>query len=71
MLCFGASHNGRNFLPFVEYAHYNIVHFFTGKALFEIVEGGRKVPPIIQTKDKIFEADKFVESLDEAYKKVK
>ncbi|MCO5568443.1 hypothetical protein L7F22_022142 [Adiantum nelumboides] len=30
-----------------------------GKAPFEIVEGGKKVPPILQTKDKIFGADKL------------
>ena len=55
----------------VEYASNNIVHFSTSKAPFEIVEGGLKVPPILQTKDKIFEAGRFVESLDEAYNKVK
>lgn len=35
------------------------------------MEGGKKVQPILHTKDKIFEADKFVQSWDEAYKKVK
>ncbi|MCO5559675.1 hypothetical protein L7F22_013276 [Adiantum nelumboides] len=38
---------------------------------FEIVEGGKKVPPILQTKDKIFEADKYVQNTDEAYRKIK
>ncbi|MCO5573550.1 hypothetical protein L7F22_027321 [Adiantum nelumboides] len=42
-----------------------------GKAPFEIVEGGKKVPPILQTKDKIFEADKYVQNTDEAYRKIK
>ncbi|MCO5561070.1 hypothetical protein L7F22_014691 [Adiantum nelumboides] len=37
-----------------------------GKAPFEIVEGGKKVPPILQTKDKIFEADKYVQNTKEA-----
>ncbi|MCO5587001.1 hypothetical protein L7F22_040946 [Adiantum nelumboides] len=43
----------------------------TGKAPFEIVEGGKKVPPILQTKDKIFEVDKYVQKRDEAYEKIK
>ncbi|MCO5598916.1 hypothetical protein L7F22_053015 [Adiantum nelumboides] len=41
------------------------------KAPFEIVEGGKKVPPILHTKDKIFKADKYVQNTDEAYKKIK
>ncbi|MCO5567950.1 hypothetical protein L7F22_021646 [Adiantum nelumboides] len=41
------------------------------KVPFEIVEGGKKVPPILQTKDKIFEADKYVQNTDEAYRKIK
>ncbi|MCO5574780.1 hypothetical protein L7F22_028572 [Adiantum nelumboides] len=36
-----------------------------------MVEGGKKVPPILQTKDKIFEADKYVQNTDEAYRKIK
>ncbi|MCO5607382.1 hypothetical protein L7F22_061578 [Adiantum nelumboides] len=48
-----------HYLPLVEYAYNNTVHASTGKAPFEIVEGGKKVPPILQTKDKIFEADKL------------
>ncbi|MCO5583898.1 hypothetical protein L7F22_037815 [Adiantum nelumboides] len=47
------------------------VHSSTGKAPFEIVEGGKKVPPILHTEDKIFEADKYVQDMDEMYKKVK
>ncbi|MCO5582794.1 hypothetical protein L7F22_036693 [Adiantum nelumboides] len=43
----------------------------TLQAPFEIVEGGKKVPPILQTKDKIFEAEKYVQDMDEAYKKIK
>ncbi|MCO5589145.1 hypothetical protein L7F22_043111 [Adiantum nelumboides] len=35
------------------------------------IEGGKKVPPILHTKDKIFEADKYVQDMDEMYKKVK
>ncbi|MCO5592409.1 hypothetical protein L7F22_046412 [Adiantum nelumboides] len=34
-------------------------------------EGGKKVPPILQTKEKIFEADKYVQNTDEAYRKIK
>ena len=39
-------------MPLVEYAYNNAVHSFTGKAPFEIVEGEKKVSPILQTKDK-------------------
>ncbi|MCO5560096.1 hypothetical protein L7F22_013703 [Adiantum nelumboides] len=60
-----------HYLPLVEYAYNNNVHTSTDKAPFEIVEGGKKVPPILQTKDKIFEADKYVQSTDEAYRKIK
>ncbi|MCO5560446.1 hypothetical protein L7F22_014061 [Adiantum nelumboides] len=55
----------------LQYAYNNTVHSSTGKAPFEIVEGGKKVPPILHTKDKIFEADKYVQDMDEMYKKVK
>ncbi|MCO5571578.1 hypothetical protein L7F22_025322 [Adiantum nelumboides] len=60
-----------HYLPLVEYAYNNTMHTSTGKAPFEIVEGGKKVPPILQTKDKIFEADKYVQNMDEAYRKKK
>ncbi|MCO5568409.1 hypothetical protein L7F22_022108 [Adiantum nelumboides] len=40
-------------------------------APFEIVEGGKKVLPMLQTKDKIFEADKYVQNVDEAFRKIK
>ena len=43
----------------------------TGKAPFEIVEGGKKVPPILHTKDKILKADKYVEDMQESYASVK
>ena len=71
MLCSKHQTQWEKFLPLVEYAYNNTIYSSTDKAPFEIVEGGCKVPPILQTKDKIFEADNFVESLDEAYKKVK
>ncbi|MCO5595720.1 hypothetical protein L7F22_049766 [Adiantum nelumboides] len=61
----------KEYLPFVEYAYNNTLHTSTGKAPFEIVEGGKKVPPILQTKDKIFDADKYVQNTDEGYKKIK
>ncbi|MCO5600239.1 hypothetical protein L7F22_054349 [Adiantum nelumboides] len=60
-----------HYLLLVEYAYNNTVHTSTGKAPFEIVEGGKKVPSILQTKDKIFEADKYVQNTDEAYRKIK
>ena len=63
--------NGRKHLPPVEFAYNNTVHTSTGKAPFEIVEGGKKVPPILLTKDKTFEADKFVGDMKTAYEKVK
>ncbi|MCO5564331.1 hypothetical protein L7F22_017991 [Adiantum nelumboides] len=63
--------NWEHYLPLVENAHNNTVHTSTGKAPFEIVEGGKKVPPILQIKDKIFKADKYVQNTDEAYRKIK
>ncbi|MCO5549460.1 hypothetical protein L7F22_002931 [Adiantum nelumboides] len=71
--CYVSEHKGKweQYLPLVEYAFNNIVHSSTSKAPFEIVEGGKKVPPILHTKDKIFEADKYVQDMDEMYKKVK
>ncbi|MCO5605036.1 hypothetical protein L7F22_059213 [Adiantum nelumboides] len=71
--CYVSEHKGKweQYLPLVEYAYNNTVHSSTGKAPFEIVEGGKKVPPILHTKDKIFEADKYVQDMDEMYKKVK
>ncbi|MCO5555027.1 hypothetical protein L7F22_008566 [Adiantum nelumboides] len=71
--CYVSEHKAtwEHYLPLVEYAYNNTVHTSTGKAPFEIVEGGKKVPPILHTKDKIFEADKYVQNTDEAYKKIK
>ncbi|MCO5571653.1 hypothetical protein L7F22_025400 [Adiantum nelumboides] len=71
--CYVSEHKvaWEQYLPLVEYAYNNTVHSSTGKAPFEIVEGGKKVPPILHTKDKIFEADRYVEGWQEAYKKVK
>ncbi|MCO5567431.1 hypothetical protein L7F22_021122 [Adiantum nelumboides] len=70
--CYVSEHKGKweQYLPLVEYAYNNTVHSSTGKASFEIVEGGKKVPPILRTKDKIFEADKYVQDMDEMDKKV-
>ncbi|MCO5550084.1 hypothetical protein L7F22_003563 [Adiantum nelumboides] len=71
--CYVSEHKAtwEHYLPLVEYAYNNIVHTSIGKAPFEIVEGGKKVPPILLTKDKIFEADKYVQNTDEAYRKIK
>ncbi|MCO5566505.1 hypothetical protein L7F22_020182 [Adiantum nelumboides] len=71
--CYVSEHKAtwEHYLPLVEYAYNNTVHTSTGKAPFEIVEGGKKVPPILQTKDKLFEADKYVQNTDEAYRKIK
>ncbi|MCO5575315.1 hypothetical protein L7F22_029115 [Adiantum nelumboides] len=71
--CYVSEHKAawENYLPLVEYAYNNTMHTSTRKAPFEIVEGSKKVPPILQTKDKIFEADKYVQNTDEAYKKIK
>ena len=54
--CYVSEHKTwwEKFLPLVEYAYNNTVHSSTGKAPFEIVEGGKKVPPILHTKEKIF-----------------
>ncbi|MCO5563415.1 hypothetical protein L7F22_017057 [Adiantum nelumboides] len=71
--CYVSEHKAtwEHYLPLVEYAYNNTVHTSTGKAPFEIMEGGKKVPPILQTENKIFEADKYVQNTDEAYKKIK
>ncbi|MCO5596252.1 hypothetical protein L7F22_050312 [Adiantum nelumboides] len=71
--CYVSEHKAtwEHYLPLVEYAYNNIVHISTGKVPFEIVEGGKKVLPFLQTKDKIFEADKYVQNTDEAYRKIK
>ncbi|MCO5612024.1 hypothetical protein L7F22_066286 [Adiantum nelumboides] len=57
--CYVSKHKAKweQYFPLVEYAYNNIVHSSNGKAPFEIVEDGKKVPPILHTKDKIFEAD--------------
>ncbi|MCO5583501.1 hypothetical protein L7F22_037412 [Adiantum nelumboides] len=57
-LCQEHKKKWEQYLPLNEYAYNNTVHSSTGKAPFEIVEGGKKVRPILHTKDKIFEADK-------------
>ncbi|MCO5567294.1 hypothetical protein L7F22_020984 [Adiantum nelumboides] len=71
--CYVSEHKGKweQYLPLVEYAYNNTVHSSTGKAPFEIAEGGKKVPPRLHTKDKIFEAHKYVQDMDEMYRKVK
>ncbi|MCO5563900.1 hypothetical protein L7F22_017551 [Adiantum nelumboides] len=68
--CYVSEHKGKweQYLPLVEYAYNNTMHSSTGKAPFEIVEGGKKVPPILHTKDKIFEADKYVQDMDDCHK---
>ncbi|MCO5572711.1 hypothetical protein L7F22_026470 [Adiantum nelumboides] len=46
--CYVSEHKGKweQYLPLVEYAYNNTVHSSTSKAPFEIVESGKKVPPI-------------------------
>ncbi|MCO5605287.1 hypothetical protein L7F22_061890 [Adiantum nelumboides] len=70
--CYVLEHKAwEHYLPLVEYAYNSTMHTSTSKAAFEIVEEGKKVPPILQTKDKIFEADKSMQNTDEAYRKIK
>ncbi|MCO5597458.1 hypothetical protein L7F22_051536 [Adiantum nelumboides] len=71
--CYVSEHKEtwEHYLPLVEYAYNNTVHTSTSKAPFEIVEGGKKVSPILQTKDKKIEAYKYVQNTDEAYMKIK
>ncbi|MCO5561211.1 hypothetical protein L7F22_014832 [Adiantum nelumboides] len=71
--CYVSKHKAtwEHYLLLVKYAYNNTVHTSTGKAPFEIVEGGKKFPPILHTKDKIFEGDKYVQNTNEAYKKIK
>lgn len=55
--CYVSDHkeNWEHTLPLVEYAYNDAVHSSTRKAPFESVEVGKKIPPILHTKDKIFE----------------
>ncbi|MCO5597769.1 hypothetical protein L7F22_051851 [Adiantum nelumboides] len=71
--CYVSEHKAtwEHYLPLVEYAYNNTVHTSTGKVPFEIVKGGKKVPPILQTKDKIFEVDKYMQNTDETHRKIK
>ncbi|MCO5592007.1 hypothetical protein L7F22_046000 [Adiantum nelumboides] len=50
--CYVLEHKGKweQYLPLVEYAYNNTVHSSIGKAPFEIVEGSKKVPPILHTR---------------------
>ncbi|MCO5560758.1 hypothetical protein L7F22_014378 [Adiantum nelumboides] len=57
------------YLPLVEFAYNNTIHSSTGKAPFEIVEGVRKVPPFLSTKDKILEANEYTRDLDTDFAK--
>eukprot|EP00250_Pteridium_aquilinum_P031234 c43282_g1_i1 orf=127-396(+) len=58
--CYISEHKAKweQYLPLVKFAYNNTVHTSTGKAPFETVEGGKNVPPILYTKDKIFEANR-------------
>ncbi|MCO5564156.1 hypothetical protein L7F22_017812 [Adiantum nelumboides] len=58
-------------LPLVEFAYNNTIHSSTWKAPFEIVEGVRKVPPFLSTKDKILEANEYTRDLDTDFAKVR
>ncbi|MCO5603483.1 hypothetical protein L7F22_057634 [Adiantum nelumboides] len=58
-------------LPLVEFAYNNTIHSSTGKAPFEIVEGVRKVPTFLSTKDKILEANEYTRHLDTDFAKVR
>ncbi|MCO5582610.1 hypothetical protein L7F22_036508 [Adiantum nelumboides] len=58
-------------LPLVEFAYNNTIHSSTGKTPFEIVEGVRKVPPFLSTKDKILEANEYTRDLDTDFAKVR
>ncbi|MCO5592970.1 hypothetical protein L7F22_046974 [Adiantum nelumboides] len=58
-------------LPLVEFAYNNTIHSSTGKAPFEIVEGVRKVPPFLSTKDKILEANEYTRDLDTDFAKIR
>ncbi|MCO5577093.1 hypothetical protein L7F22_030915 [Adiantum nelumboides] len=60
-----------HYLPFIDYANNNTVHTSTGKAPFELVEGGKKVSASLQNKDKMVEANKYKQNTDEAYRKIK
>ena len=60
------------YLPLVEYAYNNMVHSSTGKALFEIIKGRPKVPPILRMHQNIFAlADEYVCYLQTLFEKIK
>ena len=66
----GQRGNWEKYLPLVEYAYNNTVHASTGKTPFEIVEGRRKVPPLLRMKGDIFAADEYVRDINDAFQKV-
>ncbi|MCO5556804.1 hypothetical protein L7F22_010357 [Adiantum nelumboides] len=67
--CYVSKHKAKweQYFPLVEYAYNNTVHSSTGKAPSDIVEGGKKIPPILHTKEEIFEADEYVQDMDKMY----
>ena len=59
------------YLPLLEYAYNNTVHTSTRKTPVEIIEGHPKIPPILQTQEQIFAANKFVQGVRDAFQKIK
>lgn len=56
------------YLSLVEYAYNSTMHTSIGKTPFEIVvEGRRKVPPILKEKGDIFAADDDVRDINDAF----
>ncbi|MCO5548161.1 hypothetical protein L7F22_001619 [Adiantum nelumboides] len=59
------------YLPLVEYVYNNIVHTFTGKAPFEVIEGRSKSPLLLKVNGKIFAANEYSRDLKESFQKIK
>ena len=51
----------------VEFAYKNTIHSSTSKTPFEIIYGRSLPTPLMQTKERIFTVDQFVEDYDSAY----
>ena len=59
------------YLPLVEYAYNNMVHYSIGKSPFEVIEGKPKPPLMLKVKNNIFAANEYVRDIKESFQKIK